>query len=136
MPKSVWTALFRPRPLDSRHSSDISLLCRLSYTEGTMSHAEGAGNWAFGPWGVVPVEQLRGMKWHFMKGDPRRKKIEHLERLEALRHLGDDVAFGRGPTWGRGGPFGGGRGRRRNRGDVRAALLLLLAEEARNGYQL
>jgi DNA-binding PadR family transcriptional regulator len=33
------------------------------------------------------------------------------------------------------GPFGGGRGRRR-RGDVRAALLLVLAEEPRNGYQL
>ncbi len=32
-------------------------------------------------------------------------------------------------------PFGGGRGRRR-RGDVRTALLLLLAEEPRNGYQL
>jgi DNA-binding PadR family transcriptional regulator len=32
---------------------------------------------------------------------------------------------------------GGGRGRaRRRRGDVRAALLLLLAEEPRNGYQL
>ena len=31
--------------------------------------------------------------------------------------------------------FGGGRGRRR-RGDVRAALLMLLAEEPRNGYQL
>jgi DNA-binding PadR family transcriptional regulator len=31
--------------------------------------------------------------------------------------------------------FGGGRGRRR-RGDVRAALLLLLGEEPRNGYQL
>ena len=37
--------------------------------------------------------------------------------------------FGRGPM------FGGGRGRRR-RGDVRASLLLLLAEEPRNGYQL
>ncbi len=34
-----------------------------------------------------------------------------------------------------GGPFGGGRGRRR-RGDVRTALLLLLAEEPRNGYQM
>jgi DNA-binding PadR family transcriptional regulator len=33
------------------------------------------------------------------------------------------------------GPFGGRRGRRR-RGDVRTALLLLLAEEPRNGYQL
>jgi DNA-binding PadR family transcriptional regulator len=38
------------------------------------------------------------------------------------------------------GPFGfggpGGRGRRARRGDVRAAALLLLAEEPRNGYQL
>jgi DNA-binding PadR family transcriptional regulator len=36
---------------------------------------------------------------------------------------------------GGGGPFGGGRGRKR-RGDVRIALLMLLAEEPRNGYQL
>ena len=41
--------------------------------------------------------------------------------------------FGPGPMFA--GPLGGGRGRRR-RGDVRAALLLLLADEARNGYQL
>jgi DNA-binding PadR family transcriptional regulator len=34
-----------------------------------------------------------------------------------------------------GGPFGGGRGRRR-RGDVRTALLMLLGDEPRNGYQL
>jgi DNA-binding PadR family transcriptional regulator len=46
--------------------------------------------------------------------------------------------------WGRGFPFGGpgfggppfGRGGRARRGDVRAALLALLAEEPRNGYQL
>ncbi len=42
--------------------------------------------------------------------------------------------FGTGPGF-VAGPFGGGRGRRR-RGDVRASLLLLLAEEPRNGYQL
>jgi DNA-binding PadR family transcriptional regulator len=36
---------------------------------------------------------------------------------------------------GGGPPFGGGRGRRR-RGDVRVALLMALAEEPRNGYQL
>jgi DNA-binding PadR family transcriptional regulator len=35
---------------------------------------------------------------------------------------------------GAGGPFG--RGQRARRGDVRAALLVLLAEEPRNGYQL
>jgi len=40
------------------------------------------------------------------------------------------------------GPFGGGpgggfrRGRRMRRGNVRAAILLLLAEEPRNGYQI
>ena len=41
------------------------------------------------------------------------------------------------PPFGRsGGPaLGAGRGRKR-RGDVRAALLLLIAEEPRNGYQL
>jgi DNA-binding PadR family transcriptional regulator len=49
--------------------------------------------------------------------------------------------FGRGPwMWGGpqmffGGP-GGRRGFRARRGDVRAAALLLLAEEPRNGYQL
>jgi DNA-binding PadR family transcriptional regulator len=50
---------------------------------------------------------------------------------------GRDFWFG-GPMGfggGRGGPFGG-RGPRARRGDVRAALLALLAEEPRNGYQL
>jgi DNA-binding PadR family transcriptional regulator len=45
-----------------------------------------------------------------------------------------EFAFGPG---GRGGPWGGrGRGGRARRGDVRAAMLLLLTEEPRNGYQL
>ncbi|GIH90709.1 PadR family transcriptional regulator [Planobispora siamensis] len=50
--------------------------------------------------------------------------------------------WGRGP-WGgpggRGGPFGRppfGRGRKAKRGDVRAAILALLSEEPRNGYQI
>lgn len=46
--------------------------------------------------------------------------------------------FGFGPGFGPG--FGGGRGRggrkRMRRGDVRAAILVLLSEEPRNGYQL
>jgi DNA-binding PadR family transcriptional regulator len=45
------------------------------------------------------------------------------------RGFGGPFGFG-GP----GGPFG--RGQRARRGDVRAALLTLLAEEPRNGYQL
>jgi DNA-binding PadR family transcriptional regulator len=57
---------------------------------------------------------------------------EELERLVAMRHVaGGGPHFGGGPMF----PFGGGRGRKR-RGDVRLALLLLLAEEPRNGYQL
>ena len=48
-------------------------------------------------------------------------------------HRGRGGPFG---PWGMPGPFGGGRGPRARRGDVRAALLVLLAEEPRNGYGL
>ncbi len=80
-------------------------------------------------------------RWAMMKGEGRGRgrysHMDHLERLAALREFrggpwGDRPPFG-GP--GRGGPFGGGRGRRR-RGDVRTAILMLLAEEPRNGYQV
>jgi DNA-binding PadR family transcriptional regulator len=79
------------------------------------------------------------------RGFGRRK--EGGRRAAALRAM---TARGRGPwgpgqgrghgsgPWG-GPPFGGpgfGRRRRRRRGDVRAALLVLLAEEPRNGYGL
>jgi DNA-binding PadR family transcriptional regulator len=56
------------------------------------------------------------------RGRRGRPSPEEIERIMELRGM-------------RGGPFGGGRGRRR-RGDVRTAVLLLLAEEPRNGYQL
>ena len=59
----------------------------------------------------------------------RRPRPDDLERLAALRHVAGRAPFGAGPI------FGGGRGRKR-RGDVRIALLLLIAEEPRNGYQL
>jgi DNA-binding PadR family transcriptional regulator len=85
------------------------------------------------PWPVIA-------RWAMMKGEGRGRgrysHMDHLERLAALREFrggpwGDRPPFGGG----RGGPFGGGRGRRR-RGDVRTAVLMLLAEEPRNGYQL
>jgi DNA-binding PadR family transcriptional regulator len=85
------------------------------------------------PWPVIA-------RWAMMKGEGRGRgrysHMDHLERLAALREFrggpwGGRPPFGGGP----GGPFGGGRGRRR-RGDVRTALLMLLAEEPRNGYQL
>jgi DNA-binding PadR family transcriptional regulator len=51
-------------------------------------------------------------------------------------HRGKGFPFG-GPGFGFGGPgFQFARGPRAKRGDVRAALLALLAEEPRNGYQL
>jgi DNA-binding PadR family transcriptional regulator len=56
-------------------------------------------------------------------------RLDDLERLAALRHFAGGGPFGGGPI------FGGGRGRKR-RGDVRIALLLVIAEEPRNGYQL
>jgi DNA-binding PadR family transcriptional regulator len=76
-----------------------------------MSHGEmGAPDWV----------------WRRMSKREQRKR-EHFDRAMALRAVGGGPMFGP--------PFGGGRPRRR-RGDVRAALLLALAMEPRNGYQL
>ena len=81
-------------------------------------HWYGPGRFAFGP--AEDPEEFEG----------RRGRGRH-------RHRGR--GFGPGPGFGPGGPgLGGpwgGPGRRR-RGDVRLALLLLLNEEPRNGYQL
>jgi DNA-binding PadR family transcriptional regulator len=68
-------------------------------------------------------------------GRGRYSHMDHLERLAALRQMRGGPFGPGGPFGGPGGPFGGGRGRRR-RGDVRLALLMLLGEEPRNGYQL
>ena len=64
---------------------------------------------------------------------------------EGRRRHGGHHGYGPGHGWVGPGPFGpggfgpfgrGGRGKRARRGDVRAAVLLLLEEEPRNGYQL
>ncbi|QXJ20591.1 PadR family transcriptional regulator [Actinomadura graeca] len=49
---------------------------------------------------------------------------------------GPPGGFAPGPPWarGRGGPWG--RGQKARKGNVRAAILVLLAEEPRNGYQI
>ncbi len=55
------------------------------------------------------------------------------------RRHGGHRGPGRGPgpgPWGGRGPWGPPRGRRRERGDVRAAILLLLAEQPRHGYEI
>ncbi len=92
-----------------------------------MSHEDWAAPWPF-------LSRLAAMKAASRGRHGRYSGMDDLERLAALRHMRHGPPFG-GPMWGGGGPFGGGRGRRR-RGDVRAAVLTLLAEEPRNGYQL
>jgi DNA-binding PadR family transcriptional regulator len=70
--------------------------------------------------------------WFFSgQGRRCRPRLEDVDDLIALRRMWKGGPFG-GTGWG---PHRGGRGRAR-RGDVRLALLRLLAEEPRNGYQL
>ena len=70
--------------------------------------------------------------WAFTReGRPGRPPVGDIDELIALGRMWRGAPFG-GPGWG---PHRRGRGRAR-RGDVRLALLRLLAEEPRNGYQL
>ena len=99
-----------------------------------MTYEETAGPWPF----LARLAMMKGGGGGG-GGRGRRSHMDHLERLAALNQMRggpfgpDPFRGGRGR--GGGGPFGGGRGRRR-RGDVRLALLILLGEEPRNGYQL
>ena len=88
---------------------------------GGHGHRHGAANWLFSREGG-------------RHGRPGPADLERLEELIALRKMGGGPFGGPGGPFGRG-PRGRGRGRAR-RGDVRLALLRLLAEEPRNGYQL
>src|ERR1700729_2112218 len=91
-----------------------------------MSQEDWAAPWPF-------LSRIASMKAASRGRHGRYGNIDDLERLAALRHMRGGP-FGGPPP---GGPFGGGGGRgRRRRGDVRAAVLILLAEEPRNGYQL
>jgi DNA-binding PadR family transcriptional regulator len=70
--------------------------------------------------------------WLFAREGRRgRPPVGDIDELIALGRMWKGGPFG-GPGWG---PHRRGRGRAR-RGDVRLALLRLLAEEPRNGYQL
>ena len=89
-----------------------------------MSQEDWAAPWPF-------LSRIASMKAANRGRHGRYGSIDDLERLAALRHM-------------RGGPFGGpprvdrsaAAGVDARRGDVRAAVLILLAEEPRNGYQL
>jgi DNA-binding PadR family transcriptional regulator len=102
-----------------------------------MSNEDWAAPWPF-------LSRVVAMKAASHGRHGRYGRPDEFERFAAMRHVrGPGGPFG-GPPWAGGGPFGGGRGGpfggggrgRRRRGDVRAALLILLAEEPRNGYQL
>jgi DNA-binding PadR family transcriptional regulator len=109
---------------------------------------EGGGRGGRGPGGFggrggrggrdFPIEALVG--WMMTRGEgprrhgPRGLDPEQLEKIEELVALRGRRGRGPGGPFGRG-PRGRGRGRAR-RGDVRLAVLRLLAEEPRNGYQL
>jgi DNA-binding PadR family transcriptional regulator len=84
--------------------------------------------------GTSDLEALAGWVLNRATGGHRghrRPTPEELEELIALRRM---RGFG-GPGFG--GPRGRGRGRgRARRGDVRLAVLRLLSEQPRNGYQL
>ncbi|TDC11317.1 PadR family transcriptional regulator [Nonomuraea longispora] len=114
-----------------------------------MSSAQAAG----GPWPGAHAykraarEAVRAMTDAFdqLGGHHHRGPHEHHHRGRR-GGPGFPFDFGRGPWSGPGGPFGGpwsgghrgwgGRGRKAKRGDVRAAILALLSEEPRNGYQI
>ncbi|WP_155334856.1 PadR family transcriptional regulator [Acrocarpospora corrugata] len=96
-----------------------------------------------GPWGqpheihrhLREAAQLLSAAWHDGPGGPRE------QRHRGHRHGWGGPGFGPGGPFGPGFLFGGGRGfgrgqRKAKRGDVRAAILALLAEEPRNGYQI
>ncbi len=111
-----------------------------------MSYAESAEN--FGPVGKPPwAKRSRGhgrrerlMVWAAMNQAserPERPTSSAPGEENGDRHRGGPHRHGRGPgPWGGRGPWGPPRGRRRERGDVRAAILLLLAEQPRHGYEI
>lgn len=89
------------------------------------------GGWAFGP-GAVTDDDLR---------DLRRRMRAHMGVHHQGGRRGPGRAFGGpfgafGPMGGRGWGFGPGEGRRAGRGDVRTAVLALLTEGPRHGYQM
>ena len=113
-----------------------------------MSYAESAEN--FGPIGMPPwAKRSRGrrermMVWAAMNDSsdrpaPGPSDDEPDGQRGGPHHHGRTPHHGRGRgpgPWGGRGPWGPPRGRRRERGDVRAAILLLLAEQPRHGYEI
>ena len=77
-------------------------------------------------------EQGRGRGWD---AEPGRRPGPRSEQHRSHGHRGEGREGRRGGPPGRGAPFGRGRGRAQ-RGDVRTAILLLLADQSMHGYQI
>jgi DNA-binding PadR family transcriptional regulator len=91
-----------------------------------------AQEWS-GPWSTRSGRRCAPPSWLFSRQGRRgRPGYEDIDDLIALGRMWKGGPFGAPGGWG---PHRRGRGRAR-RGDVRLALLRLLAEEPRNGYQL
>ena len=77
-------------------------------------------------------EQRRGRGW---EAEPGLRRGPRSEEHRSHGHRGGGRESRRGGPAGRGAPFGRGRGRAQ-RGDLRTAILLLLADEPMHGYQI
>jgi DNA-binding PadR family transcriptional regulator len=98
-----------------------------------MSHAHAIDGPSYGA--------ARGRRRQGPKGRHRRGQKKSLAALALAMAAHQGWGHGERGWHGHRGPGGrgwggGGRGRRARRGDVRAAILTLLAEEPRNGYQM
>jgi DNA-binding PadR family transcriptional regulator len=109
----------------------------------TAGSACGAGDFASGLSDVFKgaedlVDQLRRGLKIMAAGQRRSSPWEHeFRRGGPSGHWGGGFVGGRGGWWpGPPGPPSGGRGQKASRGDVRAAILALLQEGPRNGYQI
>ena len=125
--RAAGTAVQPTQLLDKTTVSDISLIHRLSFPGGIMNHDD------MGRTVAIPEPPRRDEGRLAVAARAATATLTTSSGLPRCAICADGPPFG-GPGWG-GGPFGGGRGRRR-RGDVRTAMLMLLAEEPRNGYQL
>lgn len=106
-----------------------------------MTHSETMpGPWGMGrpgsseSWLDPRIAALRGMRMAHSRGRGRGDREDHRDRPRGGDHGGFPFGFSPGfpPFPGRPGRFGP----RVKRGDVRAGILALLAEEPRNGYQI
>ncbi|MGI8713719.1 MAG: PadR family transcriptional regulator [Solirubrobacteraceae bacterium] len=123
-----------PKHPHHRHDDDP----REGERHGPGRHGHGPGRHGGGPRSSAKAAFARELaqQWAFTRGKGHghhRPSPEELEELIAMRRMRGGPFSGSGP-FGRG-PRGRGRGRAR-RGDVRLAVLRLLAEEPSNGYQL